>query len=327
MIFICGGLRIDFLISADGRVRLNQLGGNAIYAAVGARMVADEVMILARAGENYPQAWLDDLAHKGILTGAVRRVPGWQDMRTFYAYVDEKTRVDHNPQLHFARIGQPLPSELEGYHFSTMDTQNEDSPLALRAEDVPTGDFAGAAVHLSPGALRSQLQLTHRFRQQNAQHISVDPGEYTMTPDNAGDVKALCAQVDAFLPSEMEVKLLLDTDDVYTAAQTFASWGASLVVIKRGPDGCLLYEREGRRLTTIPPYPARVLDVTGAGDVFGGAFAATLAQSGDPLRAALMGSVAASFAIEGYGALYALDPPREQVQERLKTLAELSGFD
>jgi sugar/nucleoside kinase (ribokinase family) len=69
------------------------------------------------------------------------------------------------------------------------------------------------------------------------------------------------------------------------------------------------------------------VDVTGAGDVFGGAFAATLAQSGDPLRAVLMGSVAASFAIEGYGALYALDPPREQVQERLETLAERSGLD
>lgn len=327
MIILCGGLRIDFLISADGRVRLNQIGGNAVYAAVGARMAAGEVMILARAGENYPQAWLEQLAGRGILTHAVRRVPGWQDMRTFYAYTDEKTRVDHNPELHFARIGQPLPPELEGYTISTLDTQKEDSVMTLRAEDAPPGDLSHAVAHLAPGALQSQLQLAQQFRRQKIRQVTVDPGEYAMTPQRRRDIQALCAQVDAFLPSELEVKLLLDSDDVYGAAQTFASWGAPVVVIKRGPDGCLVYEREKERLTTIPAYRAQVVDVTGAGDVFGGAFAATLGATGDPRRAALAGSVAASFAVEGYGALYALDPPREQVQARLQSLAERSGLD
>lgn len=327
MVIVCGGLRIDYLISAEGQVRLNQMGGNAVYAAVGARMCTGEVMILARAGENYPQAWLDDLAGKGMLTGYVRRVPGWQDMRTFYAYVDAKTRVDHDPQTHFDRIGEPLPPELEGYNFSTLDTQDPDSPLALRAEDVPQDDITGAVAHLAPTALRSQHDLARTFRRRGVQQITVDPGEYTMTPENAGAVRDMCAEIDALLPSELEVRLLLDTGDVYEAAQTFAAWGTPLVVIKRGPDGCLLYERDNRRLTTIPPYPAHVVDVTGAGDVFSGAFAATLWRTGDPTRAALMGSVAASFAIEGYGALYALNAPRQQVQERLETLAAMSGVD
>lgn len=323
MIIVCGGLRIDFLISAEGQARLNQLGGNAVYASVGARMFSEEVMILARAGENYPQQWLDDLANKGILSDYVRRVPGWQDMRTFYAYVDEKTRVDHDPQTHFARIGQPLPPELEGYSFSTLDTQNEDSPLALRGEDAPRAELAGAVAHLAPTALRSQHELVREFRRRGVQQITVDPGEYTMTGENADTIMEMCGQIDAFLPSELEVKLLLNTEDVQQAAETFAAWGTSVVVIKRGPDGCLLYEREQRRFTAIPPYPARVVDVTGAGDVFSGAFAATLHQTADPRRAALLSSVAASFALEGYGALYALNPPREQVQDRLQTLAAM----
>jgi ribokinase len=285
------------------------------------------VKILARAGENYPQRWLDELAGYGILTDRVRRVAGWQDMRTFYAYVDEKTRVDHNPEIHFARIGQPLPPELEGYHFSTLETQNEDSLLALRAEDVPPGDLSDTVAHLAPGALRGHLQLARQFRRQQIKQITLDPGEYRLTRSNRDDIKELCALVDAFLPSELEVKLLLDTHDVYTAAETFASWGTPLVIIKRGPDGCLLFEREGSRMTSIPPYPANVVDVTGAGDVFGGAFAATLGKTDDVHRAVLMGSVAASFAIEGYGALYALDPPREQVQARLKMLTSQSGLD
>ena len=326
-VIVCGGLRIDYLISAEGQARLNQLGGNAVYAAVGARIFAGEVMILARAGENYPQQWLDDLARKGILSDYVRRVPGWQDMRTFYAYVDEKTRVDHDPQVHFARIGQPLPPELEGYNFSTQDTQNKDSLLALRGADVPQEKIEATLAHLAPTALRSQYELVREFRRRGVQQITVDPGEYTMTPQNEGTTRKMCAQIDAFLPSELEVNLLLNTTNVHEAAETFAAWGTSLVVIKRGPDGCVLYERDRRRLTAIPPYPARVVDVTGAGDVFSGAFAAALWRTGDATRAALMGSVAASFAVEGYGALYALNPPREQVQDRLTTLAAMSGVD
>lgn len=340
MVIVCGGLRIDFLISADGRARLNEPGGNALYAAVGARMVAEEVMILARAGENYPQAWLDDLAQHGILSHYVRRVPGWQDMRTFYAYVDAKTRVDRDPETHFARIGQPLPPELEGYRFSTQDTQNEGSALALRGKDVPPAVGAAGnigavreppqravAAHLAPTALRSQHELVREFRRRGVPQITVDPGEYRLTGENEYRLKEMCAQIDAFLPSEMEVNLLLNTDDVQAAAQTFAAWGTPVVVIKRGPDGCLVYERHSRRFTTIPPYPANVVDVTGAGDVFSGAFAVTLGQTRDALRAALMGAVAASFAIEGYGALYALNPPRAQVRERLERLAQLSGLD
>lgn len=326
-IIICGGLRIDYLISADGRARLNQIGGNAVYAAVGACMYTREAFLLARAGENYPQAWLDELRSKGILPAYVRRVPGWQEMRTFYAYVDEKTRVDHNPEIHFARIGQPLPEELEGYSYSTIDTQNPDSALALRGHDVPQRKISGAAVHLAPTALRSQHELVHEFRRRKVGQITVDPGEYRLMPHNASIVRATCALTDAFLPSELEVGLLLDTADAYEAAEIFASWGPSLVVIKRGPDGCLLYERDRRRFTTVPAYPAQVVDVTGAGDVFSGAFAAALWQTGDALRSTLMGAVAASFAVEGYGALYALDQPQAAIQQRIEDLSTMLRFD
>lgn len=341
MVIVCGGLRIDFIISADGRARLNQPGGNAIYAAVGARValrrpavktVNDKVMILARAGENYPQAWLDDLSQRGILSEYVRRVPGWQDMRTFYAYVDEKTRDDRNPAKHFARIGQPLPPELEGYTFSTQDTQNEDSLLALRGEDilkavqgtaVSPGEVPAAAAHVAPMALRSQYELVREFRRRGVPQITVDPGEYDMRGDNARRLKEMCAQVGAFLPSEMEVDLLLGTSDLHAAAQTFAAWGAPVVVIKRGPEGSLLYERDAGRFTTIPAYPARVVDVTGAGDVFSGAFAATLSHTSKPLLAALVGSAASSFAIEGYGAQYALNAAHhDEFQHRLQWLGE-----
>jgi ribokinase len=319
-IFVCGGLRIDYVISAEGEARLNQIGGNAIYASVGARMWAEQIQILAKAGENFPQEWLDDLAERGILSSYVVRVPGWQEMRTFYAYVDQKTRVDHDPETHFARIGQPLPKELEGYSFSTLETKNPDSPLVFHGRDVPQAE--ADAIHIAPLSLTTHQELTEAFRQRSGVQITVDPGEYDLTPESEPAITAYCAQIDAFLPSELEMGLLLDTKDVYEAAEIFASWGPPLVVIKRGPDGCLLYERDARRFTTVPAFPVQVRDVTGAGDSFGGAFTVGLKQTGDPLRAVLMGTVAASFTIQGYGALYSLDAARHEVEKRLVTLSE-----
>lgn len=319
-IFICGGLRIDYVISADGEVRLNQIGGNAIYASVGARLFTENVNLLAKAGENYPQSWLDDLSERGILCKHVIRLPGWQDMRTFYAYVDEKTRDDRDPASHFARVGKPFPEELEGYVFSTKETQNPDNPMALHEVDVP--DAVTDAAHISPQALSSQLELVQAFRRQQAKQITVDPGEYQLTPQTLPVIKSCCSSADAFLPSELELALLLETADVYEAAEIFAEWGTPLVVVKRGPDGCLLYERDLRRFTTVPAYPVQVVDVTGAGDSFGGAFTVGMLQTADPIRSVLMGTVAASFCLEGYGALHGLDAPREIAQRRFNELAE-----
>ncbi len=318
---ICGGLRIDFLISATDEARVNQVGGNGIYAAVGARVWTPEVFLLAKAGENYPQEWLDNLSGQGIQTRYVRRVPGWQEMRTFYAYTDEKTRIDTDPAAHFARIGQPMPPELEGYVGSLVETRNLQSPLALRREDVADQLSGVDAVHIAPLQLRSHLELVQAFRRRGARQITVDPGEYPLTPETEPEIRAYSAAIDAFLPSELEVRLLLGTANLFEAAETFAAWGPPLVVVKRGPDGCLLYDAAARRFSAIPAYPARVVDVTGAGDAFGGAFTVGLRQTGDPLRAVLMGTVAASFTIEGYGARYALDAPPAEAERRLAALA------
>ncbi len=320
-IFVCGGLRIDFVITADGEVRLNQIGGNGIYASVGARLFTERVNLLAKAGENFPQSWIDELAGHGIDGSHVIRVPGWQDMRTFYAYVDEKTRDDRNPASHFARIGMPLPKELEGYVFSTYETHDPDNPMVIRGDDVP--DIAADGVHISPQALAAQLATAQAFRKNKAQHITLDPGEYELSPETEPEIKSISSLVDAFLPSELELNLLLDTSNVYESAETFASWGTPLVVIKRGPDGCLLYERDAHRFTKIPAYPVDVVDVTGAGDTFGGAFTVGMTETGDPVRSALMGAVAASFCLQGFGALYGLDAPRDQAAARLEELEEL----
>jgi ribokinase len=65
--------------------------------------------------------------------------------------------------------------------------------------------------------------------------------------------------------------------------------------------------------------------VTGAGDAYCGGFLVGLHQTGDPLEAALMGSVSASLVIEGTGALYALEALPDLAQARLHAMRQSVG--
>ena len=321
----CGGLRIDYLITAQGQAHLREMGGNALYAAVGACVWSQSVGLLARAGENYPAEWLDTLKRHGLDTSGVRIVPGRQDMRTFFAYVDPDTRVDTDPAYHFARIGLPLPPELADYIHSTPGQDDPDhyEPLAVQPDDWPPAYDGARALHLSPISIRTQTFLPVRARQAGVAYVTADPGERYMLPHLRPHVEALLKNLDVFLPSEMEVRSLLGGIDLWEAAVEFARHGPRVVVIKVGDQGALVYERDRDRRTRVPPYPTRVIDTTGAGDSFCGGFVVGLAETGDAVRAAMYGTVSASFAIEGYGALYALHASHAQAQARLNQLERL----
>jgi sugar/nucleoside kinase (ribokinase family) len=85
----------------------------------------------------------------------------------------------------------------------------------------------------------------------------------------------------------------------------------------------MLYDSASRKRWEAPAYPARLADLTGAGDAFCGGFLAGYTETFDPLRAVLYGNVSASLAVEGYGALYALDTLPGLAQARLESLSAL----
>jgi sugar/nucleoside kinase (ribokinase family) len=320
--FTAGGLRIDYLITSQGQVRLREMGGNAIYSAVGAKIWSAQVAILSRVGANYPRQWLGRLEQAGIHTEGVRTIPGWQEMRTFYAYLDPETRVDSDPESHFARLGLPLPQDLCDYVHSTPGQDSLDfSPLSPRAEDLPASYLAAQAAHFSPLELPSHRTLPRVLAERGVQ-VSLDPGERYMEPSLAEYVLALLRWVDIFLPSQQEVESLLGQGDPWQAARRFAEAGPTVVVIKAGSSGSLVYDRKAGARWHVPAYPVRVADVTGAGDAYCGGFMVGYAETKDPVIAACYGAVSASFVLEGFGALYALRYTRNQAEERLAAALE-----
>jgi sugar/nucleoside kinase (ribokinase family) len=65
-----------------------------------------------------------------------------------------------------------------------------------------------------------------------------------------------------------------------------------------------------------------VRDVTGAGDSYSGGFNVGLAETADPLEAALRGAVSASIIVENIGALNSLDVNPNLAEARLNSLRE-----
>jgi ribokinase len=332
----CGGLRTDFVITLEGQARLWEMGGNAIFSAAGASLWSNSVAIVGRIGSNFPQAWLKDLRARGFDTCGIIDTGVPQDHRTFYAYLDHDTRTDLDPATHFARIGQPMPDILRGYAHSTpgQDDTHAYEPLAVTPDDLSQWVRANAtwhehpvaALHIAPISIRTQSEVPIAARAHGIGIISVDPSERAMRPDLVEHIEAMLATIDVFLPSDQEVRSffadgrLADANDDAACARWFAARGPRVVVLKQGSRGALVHERGGG-FWHVPALKVRVVDVTGAGDSFCGAFMAEFAHSGDPVLAARKGAVAASLVIEDYGVRNLLNASQSDGEARLSKLS------
>lgn len=323
-----GGIREDYCITHDGRAITGVIGGNAVYAAVGARLWTDQVGILSRIGRNYPLAWLDRLEDAGISTSGVRVLDQELDSRTFYAYRTPEERVDANPIAHYARWGLHLPEALKGYRTSTegQEDRNRPTPATIRPDDLSAETMAGVgAAHLSPSDYLTHLTLPHLLQEMGVKIITLDPSIRYMTPGFRRELPNVLQGLSAFLPSMYEATALkqIQPEPVWNLTDYFHSMGPPLVVIKAGKEGQYISDAQQNKRWHIPAYPTHAVDVTGAGDAFCGAFLYGLLVSGDPLEAALRGNVTASFVIEGSGALYALEKPRSLLTARLSELRKM----
>jgi len=115
----------------------------------------------------------------------------------------------------------------------------------------------------------------------------------------------LLPRINALFLNDSESFDLTGIRNVVSAAKWIAERGTRTVVIKRGEHGVVVVD--GDDVFTAPAYlHEKVADPTGAGDSFGGAFAAALARldevNRDTLRiAATLGTVTASFCVEEFG--------------------------
>jgi ribokinase len=132
---------------------------------------------------------------------------------------------------------------------------------------------------------------------------------------------ALIALADYFVPNETEAALLtglpVETlEEAERAADSLLSRGARNVILTLGSRGSLLRTGD-KQSTLIPVFSAGpVLETTGAGDAFCGAFAAALAEGRTAADAARFASAAAGISVTRPGTAPSM-PQREEIEKLL----------
>ncbi len=284
----------DIVLWPSGRTWMGQPGGNALFAAIGARLWLDSVGLLVRLGCDYPRERLDDIRARDIRLGLH----------------EVEARTLHDWALYEADGARQFINHL---------SSGTNTEMTLAPEEIPAEHQAGQAYHLAPVPTEQQAALVARLRAAG-RLLSLDPHESWIAGYEAM-LEALLGQVNFFLPSRLESRRLYGADAPDQAARAFARLGPQAVAIKLGREGSLVYDAATDTMTHVPVYPADVQDTTGAGDAYCGGFLAGFLLTSDPLRAAQYGTVSASYVVEAIGALATAQPDPAETSARLAYVA------
>ena len=326
---IAGRINREYLLPPAGQPVLDAAGGNLLYTAGGAAVWNRQIGLLSRVGLDFPEGWLKDLESNGLDIEGIRVQTNNLDLRSFIAYTSSQERSQTNPVTHFARRQLTFPKSLLGYQPPTETTKDsrEPDPLAPTPLDVPKGYREARCVHLCPMVFTSQTVLVNIFRGDANRTLSLSASTGYMAPEFWRDLRLVLQGVTIFHSRENELRNLFwgQTNDLWEMCEAICAHGPSIAVIQRGGLGQYVYETTSNRRWEVPAYPAvRPADPTGVEDAFCGGFLAGYHSSGDPLQAALMGSVSASLKIEGSGPFYPLEVMPGLAQARLLSLKELA---
>jgi len=322
---IAGQLNQNFIISPTGEAYSDIPGGSLIFSAVGfALWETGSTGLIARVGENFPRQWIDDLDRLQFDTRGIIILPQALDLRHFLAYDDQGAPQDDNPVAKYSRLGLLFPKALLGYTppVQEMDSRTRPGANTLQIKDIPQNYFDASAAHICPLDFHSHKRLLSLFNQNRVTTLTLDPAESYMHPVFWEELPGLLNGLTAFHTSEEKLQSLFHyrSADLWEMASEIAQFGCEVVVIKRKARGQMVYTHANHECWTIPAYPSRVADPTGAGDAFGGGFLAGFRKTYDPVEAALYGNISASIVIEGSDPFYALDAMPGLAQARLDSL-------
>lgn len=271
---VLGNLLVDDMVFPDGRTRMAEAGGAALYAALGASLWGLPTGVASVLGAEYPAPALAALAARGVDLAGVRPL-GAPGVRTWLLYEGTRRQVIH-------RLDRPSHADV--------------SP---RAADVPAVWRTARAFHLAPMPFAVQCDLVQELSRIEGAFLSLDPYRL-LTSDSLGEWRDVCARVDALFFSEDEMEMG-SREDPCPALRSLAGGRLRLVLFKRGARGGILYDVRGERFVEWAPRTAAFVDPTGAGDAFAAGFLAGWLR-GEGLEPALLrGVVTASFAIEDWG--------------------------
>ncbi len=135
----------------------------------------------------------------------------------------------------------------------------------------------------------------------------------------AKELISLINKTNILLINESELVELTKTDDIITGAHKVLSMGPEKIIVKLGSKGARCFSKDEE--ISIGVYPvSKVIDPTGAGDVFGGGFVSGMAEGLSVYDSMRRGTALASFCIEDFGVSRLLNIRHGELEERINSI-------
>lgn len=278
------------------------VGGAGSYIALASSFFVKEQSLISVVGGDFPETFLKQLQHKGVDISGIEIKAG------------EKT---------FFWSGR--------YHTDLNSRDTLVTELNVLADFQPrVPEHARQADFLMLGNLSPAVQLSV------IEQMSVRPKLIAMDTMNfwmdiaLEDLKRTIKHVDVLIINDEEARQLSGVYSLRKAAGIIRAMGPSILIIKKGEHGALLFHEA--EVFYAPALPLEeVFDPTGAGDTFAGGFMGYLAAAVNHdfetmKRAIIAGSALASFCVEKFGTERLLEISHTDLQQRMQEFVTLSTF-
>jgi len=299
-VLVVGSVAYDTVVTSAGS-REDALGGSATFFSVSCSFFT-QVGLVAVVGDDFRKEDVQLLKTRGIDTSGLDQTEGktfrWSGV---YDTEDVNTRTTLDTQLNV---------------FSGFSPK-----LTIKQRKTPYVFLANIDPDLQMSVLK-QVEDKPKL-------LALDTMNYWISGKNRS-LRRVVQEIDVLFIDEAEVRELANEVNLVQAARKIMDSGPSVVVVKRGDHGLLLFHNNSTFVA--PAFPLeRVIDPTGAGDSFAGGFLGYLASSNDLSpesfrRAAVLGSVMGSFAVESFSLDRLMSVTHSEIEGRFREFSQLSQF-
>jgi sugar/nucleoside kinase (ribokinase family) len=247
-----------------------QPGGAALYSAIGAKTVCKDVGILTAVGEDYP--FSDIFAE--FPYAKVKKIKG-KSTRFFISY-----GKDWNANYRKVSIGP-------GSQITTRDVENA----------VKNG---AKMIHLAPMNPPKVENMVKKIKKENRDvTVSINSVIHYMDERaNRHSIMNAAALSDIFILNEKELHAVTGSEVVSEAIQRIKT---KMLVLTLGEIGTVVsYQGSTEFIPAMAAITKSPLDVTGAGDVWAGAFLGSYFKTGSWIKAVSFASVVSAIKCTGW---------------------------
>ena len=282
---ILGSVALDTIETKYGKAE-NLLGGSATYATIAAGLYGDAIPV-GIVGDDFPEDGLD----------------------IFEKFSKNLRDLDQQPGGTFKWGGK--------YHENGDDRDTLFTDLGVFENFNPSIHTSNKnASWLFLANIHPSLQLSVLEQCTNAPLVVTDTMNLWIdsTPE---ELKKIISKTNILLINESELHLLTKEQNVDKSIKEVLSMGPEKVIVKFGSKGAKCFSENENIAVGVYPIK-KVIDPTGAGDVFGGGFISGLVDGLSIKEAMLRGSALASFCIEDFGVKKLLNVSVNEVDNRIQ---------